>query len=229
MYKNEDLIGNALKKFNIPREEMFICTKIPPTGNNYKEAVFHINKSLENFQTDYIDLILIHWPEVRSLEDRIGVWKALEESVEAGKVKSIGVSNFKILHLKSILEICKIKPSINQIELHPLYIDKETIEFCKNNNILIEAYSPFARMDRRLIKNNTLVKISEKHQKTKNQVLVRWAVQHGWVVIPKSSNRKRIFENIQVDDFELTEEDIENLDNLNINVKILWDPESIKF
>jgi len=109
---------------------------------NYKDAKAIIKESLKNFGTKYIDLFLIHWPGVQQIEDRIGVWKALEEGVEEGIIKSIGVSNFKVIHLQSILKVCKIKPVINQIELHPLYIDKETIDFCKKRRYINRGIFP---------------------------------------------------------------------------------------
>lgn len=229
VYKNEHLIGQALKKLNIPRQELFITTKIPTGGMTYSDALNHIDNSLNNFQTDYIDLYLIHWPGAKSLEDRIGVWKALEESVQAGKVRSIGVSNFLPIHLKTILDNCAIKPAVNQIEIHPLYIPKETIELCEKEGILIEAYSTFARMDPKLIENPALVKICEKYNKKQTQVLVRWAVQHGWVILPKSINKQRIQDNFDVNNFELTKNDIEELDSLNCNYKVAWDPIKIDF
>lgn len=229
VYKNEHLIGEALKKFKIPREEIFLTTKIPPTAMVYEETKNLINQSLLNFQTDYIDLYLIHWPEAKSIEDRLGVWRALEEGVQEKKIRSIGVSNFQPVHLKTILDNCKIKPAVNQFELHPLYMEMETIDLCNKENILIEAYSTFARMDPKLIKNEVLVKICEKYNKKPTQVLVRWAVQHGWVVLPKSVKTERVFENIDIDDFELTDEDIKSLDSLNCSYKVAWDPTRINF
>jgi diketogulonate reductase-like aldo/keto reductase len=229
IYKNEHLIGNALKKFSIPREEIFITTKIPTNGMEYIEAKKYIDQSLKNFQTDYIDLYLIHWPGAKSLEDRLGVWRALEESVEEGKVKSIGVSNFLPHHMKTLLENCKIKPAVNQFEIHPLFIDWDLIELCKANNMVIEAYSTFARMDPKLIDNSNLKALCEKYKKSPTSVLVRWAVQHGWVVLPKSVSRQRVFENIDVNEFELTKEDMESLDSLNCCYKVAWDPIKIEF
>jgi diketogulonate reductase-like aldo/keto reductase len=228
VYRNESFIGRALKKFNIPREEIFLTTKIMPKDMNYENAKLSINQSLVNFETNYIDLYLIHWPEAKSIEDRLGVWKALEEGVESGKIRSIGLSNFLPRHMKTILENCKIKPAVNQFELHPLFIDQETIDLCNKEGILIEAYSTFARMDPKLIENPVLVKICEKYNKSATAVLVRWAVQHGWVVLPKSSNSLRIYENFNVDDFNLSEEDLKSLDSLNCNYKVAWDPSRIE-
>jgi len=228
-YRNEKSIGEALNKYNIPREEMFITSKIPSDKMKYEMAKKCIQNSLQHFQTDYIDLYLVHWPGAKSLEDRLGVWRALEEGVEAGVIRSIGVSNFLPIHLATILDNCKIKPAVNQFELHPLFIDWETIEMCTKQNIQIEAYSTFARMDPKLIENDVLTSISQKYGKKSTQVLVRWAVQHGWVILPKSSNVERIYDNIDVDDFTLTEEEIKNLDLLNCNYKVAWNPIKIDF
>lgn len=229
IYRNEKAIGEALKKYEIPRDEIYITTKIPSNKMNYADAKKCIENSLKNFQTDYIDLYLIHWPGAKSAEDRIAVWKALEEAAESNKIRSIGVSNFLPIHLKSILNVCKIKPAVNQIEIHPLFIDWETIRLCKDEGILIEAYSTFARMDPKLIENKILKDIANKYEKKPTQILVRWAVQHGWVILPKSVNEKRIYDNIDVDDFILNEEDIKNIDSLNCDYKVAWDPRKIDF
>jgi methylglyoxal/glyoxal reductase len=229
IYRNESYIGEALKKYKIPREEIFITTKIPSNKMKYEDAKKCIDNSLKNFQTDYIDLYLIHWPGAQSVEDRIGVWRALEEGVDSGKIRSIGVSNFLPIHLKSILNVCKIKPAVNQIEIHPLFIDTDTIKLCEDEGILIEAYSTFARMDPKLIENKILNDISNKYQKKPTQILVRWAVQHGWVILPKSVHEERINENIDVDDFCITKEEINDIDSLNCNYKVAWDPRKIDF
>jgi diketogulonate reductase-like aldo/keto reductase len=228
-YRNEKMIANALEKYKIPREEMFLTTKVPSDAMTYKDAKKCIEKSLKDLGTSYIDLFLIHWPGAKSVEDRLGVWRALEESVENGSVRSIGVSNFLRKHLKTILDNCKIKPAVNQIELHPLYIDSDTITYCNENDIVIEAYSPFARFDDKLIRNESLLEVAKKYKKKPNQVLVRWCIQHGWVVLPKSVKKNRVIENIDIDDFELSEEDIKILDSLNCGYKVCWDPNNVKF
>ena len=135
MYGNENLLGNAFIKHKIPREEIFITTKILPSDMTYEKSKKSIEESLKKLKLKYIDMVLIHWPEVKKKEDRINVWKAMEESVNEGKVKCIGVSNFLEGHLNHILLNCKIKPVINQIECNPLYYDKETIDFCHMENI----------------------------------------------------------------------------------------------
>lgn len=228
-YNNEKLIGNALKENKTYSAEFFIVTKIPSVDPS--KARFLLEQSFENLQLDSIDLVLLHWPGFKTIEERISVWKILEEYVEKGKIKSIGVSNFRKNHLQTILDSCIIPPAINQIELHPLFIDYETISFCKENNIFIQAYSPFAKFNEKLIKNPVLLEICEKYEKSSSQVLVRWSIQHGFSVIPKSSNKDRIEENIRVNDFMLTQEDMERLDDLNCDFKIIskWDPRTVEF
>lgn len=227
MYANEKTIGNALEKYNIPRDDIFITTKIPPEGMTAQKTLELVKQSIKNFSTDYLDLVLIHWPRVQKLEQRLEVWQTLEKCVSDGLIRSIGVSNFTPKHFKIILDNCKIKPVVNQIETHPLYIDWETIEFCRNENILIEAYCPFAQFDSKLIKNKTLTAISKAKNLSPAQVLVRWSLQHGFVVLPKSRRREKVFENFDVNHFELTEEEMKALDELNCGYKIDWDPRSV--
>lgn len=229
MYENEAQIGHAIKNGNIPRNELFITTKVPHRQLGYDKVYNFVLQSLKDFQTDYLDLVLIHWPEANSVKERQESWQALEKLVNEGKIKSIGVSNFLIIHLKTILDICKIKPAVNQIEIHPLFIDHETINYCEQQGILLQAYSSFARMDDKLIKNEVLVKLCEKYKKLPTQILVRWVIQHGWIVLPKSSKKERIEENINIDDFQLTEQEIKSLDDLNCGYKICPDPHTITF
>jgi len=226
-YKNEEQIGKSIKKLGLKREDLFLTTKIPAKKMSFDNTIKQVNQSLLNFDTDYIDLVLLHWPSSKK-EDRVSCWKALEQLVIEKKINSIGVSNFLIPHIKDILEICKIKPVVNQIELHPLFYDKETIEFCHKENILIEAYSPFAQMNESLTKNDMINNIAKKYEVSLNQVLVRWNLQNAFIVIPKSTKKERISQNIDIDNFELTIEEMEKLNNMNNNLKVGWDPREIK-
>ena len=148
--------------------------------------------------------------------------------VGEGKVISIGVSNFLIQHVKEILEICTIKPVVNQMELHPLFHDKETIDFCLKQGILIEAYSPFAQMDKKMKENVVINNIAKLHKVTINQVLVRWSVQNGYICLPKSESKDRIYSNIDIDNFELSEEEMKEIDQLNCDYKVCWDPRKLR-
>ena len=227
MYGNENLIGNALTKHKIPREEIFITTKILPSDMTYEKSKRSIEESLKKLKLKYIDMVLIHWPEVKKKEDRINVWKAMEESVNEGKVKCIGVSNFLEGHLNHILSNCKIKPVINQIECNPLYYDKETIDFCKSQNILIEAYCPLAEFDSKLIKNKIIVDLSKKYNKTVPQIILKWIMQKGIIPLPKSVHKEYIIQNINLDDFEINDDDMKLIDGLECGYKIDWDPHRV--
>jgi diketogulonate reductase-like aldo/keto reductase len=223
MYGNENLLGNAFIKHKIPREEIFITTKILPSDMTYEKSKKSIEESLKKLKLKYIDMVLIHWPDVKKKEDRINVWKAMEESVNEGKVKCIGVSNFLEGHLNHILSNCKIKPVINQIECNPLYYDKETIDFCKSQNILIEAYCPLAEFDSKLIKNKIIVDLSKKYNKTVPQIILKWIMQKGIIPLPKSVHKEYIIQNINLDDFEINDDDMKLIDGLECGYKIDWD------
>ena len=227
MYGNENLLGNAFIKHKIPREEIFITTKILPSDMTYEKSKKSIEESLKKLKLKYIDMVLIHWPEVKKKEDRINVWKAMEESVNEGKVKCIGVSNFLEGHLNHILSNCKIKPVVNQIECNPLYYDKQTIDFCKSQNILIEAYCPLAEFDSKLIKNKIIVGLSNKYNKTVPQIILKWIMQKGIIPLPKSVHKEYIIQNINLDDFEINNDDMKLIDGLECGYKIDWDPHRV--
>ena len=227
MYGNENLLGNAFTKHKIPREEIFITTKILPSDMTYEKSKKSIEESLKKLKLKYIDMVLIHWPDVKKKEDRINVWKAMEESVNEGKVKCIGVSNFLEGHLNHILSNCKIKPVVNQIECNPLYYDKQTIDFCKSQNILIEAYCPLAEFDSKLIKNKIIVGLSNKYNKTVPQIILKWIMQKGIIPLPKSVHKDYIIQNINLDDFEINNDDMKLIDGLECGYKIDWDPHRV--
>lgn len=226
IYRNEKPISDFLKTNKIKREEIFITSKISTRNMTYEKAKKSIKESLDQLSLEYIDLMLIHWPEAETLEDRLGVWKAMEEAVKAEKIKSIGVSNFLPMHLKSILESksTKIIPAVNQIEIHPLFIDWETINLCRKHNILLQAYCPLARMHEKLVENELIRKLAEKYQRSVPQILIRWSLQNGFCVLVKSANEQRIKENIDVDGFEIEEADVELINVLNCDFKVSWDP-----
>ena len=220
VYGNEKLIGDALKKLKIKRNEIFIITKIYKDDMKYDKVKKSIESSLKKLQTDYIDILLIHWPEVEKSEDRINVWKALEESVEEKKVKMIGVSNFCKIHLEQILNNCKIKPVINQIECNPIYYDEETINYCEQNGIVIQAYCPFAEWNEKLVENDIIVNIAKKKEKSVSQIILKWLLQKNKIPLPKSVHGDYIKQNFDLNGFYLTEEEMTQIDSLNsINYK----------
>ena len=165
-------------------------------------------------QTNYIDMVLIHWPEVEKLEDRIGIWKALEESVEEKKVRMIGVSNFCKIHLEHILNNCKIKPVVNQIEYNPIYVDEETVNYSEQNNVVIQSYWPFAEWNSKLVENDVIVNIAKNKNKSVSQIILKWLLQKNTIPLPKSSDAKHIKQNFDLNGFFLTNEEMKKIDIL---------------
>ena len=227
-YGNEKIIGDAIKKLKIPRKEIFISTKIYEVDMTYERAKNSIDLSLRKLQSDYIDMVLIHWPEVQKSEDRIAVWRAMEESVEEKKVRMIGVSNFCKKHLEHILNNCKIKPVVNQIECNPVYYDEETIKFCEENNIIIQAYCPLAEWNPKLVQNDIIVNIAKTKNKSVSQIILRWILQKNMIPLPKSRHEEYIKENFDLNGFSLTNEETKDIDTLrSINYKVDDDPSEV--
>jgi diketogulonate reductase-like aldo/keto reductase len=222
-YENEKFLGDVLQKHGLPREEIFITTKIK--NDNFgpdKLAPSFEQQSLKNLQTEYVDMLLLHFPVTRV---RQGAWKQLEEFARAGTAKSIGVSNYTIAHLKELLASCTIKPAVNQVELHVYLQQPDLVAFCKQEGIVIEAYSPLAHgygLD-----NPVLQKIGKKYGKSPAQVMLRWCVDYGTVPLPKSAHPERIKENINIFDFKLTPEDMVELGKLNEGLRTAWDPSDV--
>ena len=222
-YYNEEEIGSALKKISLPREEIFITSKLDNDNHGYDEAIKGFEKSLSKLKLDYIDLYLIHWP---SNGKRTETWKAFEHLQQEGLIKSIGVSNFTIEHLQELLDNCEIPPAVNQFEFNPFVYQKDIADYCKEKNIQIEAYSPIARSKK--FDDEDIQKFTEKYGKTPAQILLRWSLQHGAIVIPKSSNKERIIENSKIFDFEIEEDDMEILNSKNENLRFSPNPHFIK-
>lgn len=210
-YGNEKEIGEALKDLN--RDELFITSKVWFDGLDYDGMIKACDGSLNDLGVDYIDLYLLHWPKEGL--DYEEIFKAFKKLKDDGKIKSIGVSNFTVNHLKEVLPIVKelgIKIDVNQVEFHVFLYQKELLEFCKNEGIVLTAYSPLARGE--VLGNEVLKKIGEKYDKTESQVALRWLIEKGLIVIPKASSEEHLKDNFDID-FSLDEEDIEKIDNLN--------------
>jgi len=231
VYRNEQPSAEGLHKSGLPREELFYTTKIPSKDMNYETAKEHIANSLKITGFDYIDLYLLHAP-YGGKENRIGAWKALVEAVEAGKIRSIGVSNYGVHHLEELEKYINETDekerkgkggilSVNQIELHPWLARPDIVEWCKKRNVVLEAYCPIMRAQR----NNEpiLQPLVKKYNKTPTQILMRWSLQMGFVPLPKSVTPARIEENADVYDFELTEEEMKSMDTKAYE-PISWDP-----
>lgn len=219
IYGNEKEVGEAVRSSGIKREDIFITTKLWNDDHGYDNALKAFDKSLKTLNTDYIDLYLIHWPVK---DKRKESWKALEKIYESGYCKSIGVSNYMIIHLEELFSNANIIPVINQVEFSPYNYQKDLLDFCNKNKIILEAYSPLTRMKK--LDDVNVLKIAKKHNKTVPQVLIRWAIEKEIVIIPKSARKERIIENANVFDFELDKSDMEVLNNLDEGFRVSWDP-----
>ena len=218
-YDNEADVGRAVQDADINRKDLFITTKLWNRHQGYDEAIEACEKSLARLGCDYIDLYLIHWP----LKDkRNESWRALIELQKKGLCRSIGVSNFTIDNLKELEDKFEVIPAANQVEFHPYHYQKDLLEYCNSKNIIIEAYSPLVHAKR--MDEERLVAISEEIGKTPAQILIRWAMQRGMVVLPKSVNEGRIVENFSVFDFEISDSLMKRLDDLDERYVTCWDP-----
>ncbi|MEE9166573.1 MAG: aldo/keto reductase [Candidatus Neomarinimicrobiota bacterium] len=223
MYGNEKEVGEALRQSDIPREEVFITTKLWNSDHGYESTLNACGKSLKELGLSYVDLYLIHWP----VEDlRRETWRAMETLQREGKCRSIGVSNYTIGHLEELLGYSSTVPAVNQVEFHPYLYQKDLLEFCRSHDILLEAYAPLTKG--RKLKDQKLIGIAEKYSKTPAQILIRWGLQKGTVVIPKSSTKERIRENAHVFDFSILPEDMEFLDSFHEELRTSWDPTGVR-
>lgn len=206
-YMNERAVGRAMKKSNIDRSEIFLTTKLWPSDYGYEKSKKAIDETLARLDTDYIDLLLLH----QQYGDYLGAWKAMEEAIEEGKVKSIGLSNFNMERLKNVIDTGKVLPSVLQVECHPYYQQKDLKEYLDSHGILLEAWYPIGHGDSNLINEEIFTTLSKKYNKSNVQIILRWHVQAGNIVIPKSTNPNHILDNINIFDFELTSEEMTSI------------------
>ena len=216
-YGNEESVGKAIKLSRINREELFVTSKLWNTDQGYESTLKAFDKTIKDLGLDYLDLYLIHWPVVKEHKEDwkeaiCETWKAFEKLYSEGKIRAIVVSNFKPHHLKVIFENCNIKPMVNQIELHPSHNQDETVKFCRNNNILVEAWGPLSTG--RIFKVKEMQDIANKYNKSIAQITLRWHIQNEILPLPKSVTPSRIKENSMIFDFELLKEDMELIQNL---------------
>lgn len=217
IYKTEQQTGAAARESGIPREEITVISKVWRNDLGYHKTKEAFAKSLKQTGLNYLDLYLIHWPaNARNFNNwqktNAETWRAMEELLEEGKIKSIGVSNFWPEHLEALLDSAKIKPAVNQIEFHPGYWQPETTQYCKEKGIVLQAWSPLARG--RIFGNEILIEIANRHQKTVSQIALRWIVQQGVIPIPKAASKERMNENFDIFDFALSDEEMELINNL---------------
>lgn len=218
-YGNEAAVGRAIKSSGIPREALFITTKLWIADAGYDQAKVAFETSLKKLQLDYLDLYLIHQP----FGDVYGAWRAMEELYAAGKIRAIGVSNFQPDRIMDLIVHNKVVPAINQIETHPFCQQIETQKFLQENNVQIESWGPFAEGKNNMFSNELLAAIASKHHKSVAQVILRWLTQRGVIVIPKSVRKERIAENINIFDFELTAEDMDKISSLDTKKSVFFD------
>ncbi|KZV99197.1 Aldo/keto reductase [Exidia glandulosa HHB12029] len=234
VYRNEDQVGEAIRKSGLDRKDLFITSKVVSRNQGYDLTITGVNESLERFGLDYLDLFLIHDP-LGGKEKRLATWRALIKLRDEGKLKSIGVSNYGVHHLEEIKAEGLETPSVNQIEasaefapfrLHPWCQQRPIVEYCNKNGIIIEAYTPLAQAKPGYLTNPVVVAIAEKHGKDSAQVLIRWSLQTGHVVLPKSATESRIYSNANVYDFKLDEDDMGKLNALDAGDKgaVTWNP-----
>ncbi|MDB5160901.1 MAG: oxidoreductase [Candidatus Saccharibacteria bacterium] len=220
IYGNEYGVGKAVRESSLERKEVFITTKLWARDLGFDNAFEAFEESKNNLKLEYIDLYLIHWPGP-SPRVWLDSWRALAQIYQKGDARAVGVSNFEVSHLERLLDNTTLPPAVNQIEFHPFVYKKQApiLNFCVANDIVVEAYSPLAQA--RQMNHPVILEIAETYSKTPAQVLLRWAIQHGTIPIPRSSNSQRIRENLDVFDFELQEEQMLRLNNLSTGVSVL--------
>ncbi|ANF49700.1 glyoxal reductase [Chryseobacterium glaciei] len=220
IYQNEVGVGKAIQNSGVNREDLFITSKLWVQDTTYDKATSAFHRTLDRLQLEYLDMYLIHWP----YSDFIGAWKALEELYHEGKIKAIGVCNFTVEKLEELKANSSILPVVNQIELHPIFQQKELQVYNRENNIVTQPWSPLGNGNAELLNNESLKAIAEKHNKTVAQVILRWHLQEGFCAIPKSVTPSRIEENFNVFDFELSEDEMNIVRSLDTGKRLFFDP-----
>ncbi len=232
IYGNEVEVGRALHASSVSREEIWLTTKLWNDVRGYDETRAAIDASLKALDVDYIDLYLIHWPNPKAFRDswasqNLASWRAMEDAVAAGKLRSIGVSNFRPHHLEALLPEVNVRPAVNQVRICPGDVPRETIAFCEAEGILLEGYSPLGRGE--LLDHETLVEIAVKKGQSVAQICLRWQLQHAWLPLPKSKTGDRIRENLDIWSFDLSPEEMAQIDALEGIAGYAHDPDATDF
>jgi len=222
-YWNEGGVAQGIQESGVPREEIFITSKLENDDHGYDSTLRAMERTLSNLRTDYLDLYLIHWPVSQLRDD---TWRAMEEVYREGKAKAIGVSNYTVRHLEEMGNYGEVSPAVNQCEFHPFLHQRELLDYCRERGIQFECYSPIAKARR--LDDPTLNEIGHAHGRTAAQVMLRWETQLDCVAIPKSVHRDWIAENISIFDFELSTEEMERIAALDEDRHLDWDPRSVE-
>jgi diketogulonate reductase-like aldo/keto reductase len=225
MYGNEVEVGEAIRASGVPREEIFVTTKLSTRDQGYEPALAAAAASLKRLDLGYIDLYLIHWPSAEPPSRRLDTWRALEKLQQEGTCRSVGVSNYTVRHLEELHSDFELLPAVNQVEFHPFLYQRELLEYCHRRKIQLEAYAPLVHGRR--LDDPRLLEIAARHHRSVAQVLLRWGLEHGVVEIPKSSRPERIVENSKVFDFSLSAAEMAALNALNDGFRTTFDPEEI--
>ena len=232
VYNNEKFIGNALSKAGVDRKDLFITSKVWNTERGYCKTIKSFEQTLNDLQIDYLDLYLVHWPASPNRYDNwaelnASTWHALEDLYKSKKVRAIGVSNFWIHHLEPLLKIANIAPMVNQIECHPGYRQSYVVDYCKAHNILIEAWSPLGRGE--MLAVPQLAQMADKYGVTIAQICIKWCLQNGVLPLPKSTKPERLKENVNIDDFTISDEDMLVINNMQLESSSGQFPDEIDF
>lgn len=232
IYGNEKSIGDALKESSVPREEIFVTSKLWNTEQGYESTLKAFDKTMDDLKLQYLDLYLIHWPAVfihknTWQKDNLETWRAFEKLYKDERIRAIGVSNFLPHHLKPLLEKIEIKPMVNQIEFHLSYMQNEAVEFSKKHGMVVESWAPLGRGD--IFKLDEMKELSKKYNKTIAQVCLRWCLQHETLPLPKSVHAERIKENSEIFDFEISKSDMKIMDNITTCGNVNQHPDTIDF
>jgi len=219
-YENEEAVGRAVRESGVPREEVFITSKVWNTEQGFEETLNAFDRTLQRLGMDYLDLYLVHWPVPGK---RLETYRALERLYEEGRVRAVGVSNFTVRHLEELYGACQVMPAVNQVEMSPFLYQRELLEHCRGRNVLVTAFSPLARGQ--ALGDPVLAEVAARHRRSPAQVMIRWCLQKGMAVIPRSADPAHIKENADVFDFSLDEEDMARLDLLHTGLRTTTDPD----